>query len=98
MHIAIKLNHFESALFLFMETASPFVIDVDGKRPIDYSQSLIMKSLCDRATLLYFVHSIGKQKDFYQNVKRGFVYFVRHELPYDKFIRVYKIVLGDKEE
>ena len=98
MHIAVKLNHFESALFLFIETASPFVIDIDGKRPIDYCQSLIMKSLCDRATLLHVVHSIGKQKEFYQNVKSGFVYFVRNELPYNIFIRVYKIVFGDKEE
>lgn len=98
VHVAVKLNHFESALFLFMETASPFVIDVNGKRPIDYCQSSFMKSLCDRATLLHVVHSIGKQKDFYQKVKRGFVYFVRHELPYDIFTRVYKLALGDKEE
>jgi hypothetical protein len=56
-----------------------------------------MKSLCDRATLLHIVHSMGKQKDFYKKVKRGFMYYVKNELPYNIMRRLIYMIDDDEE-
>lgn len=82
---------------LFMESASPFILDDEGKKPVDYCSNSLMKSLCDRATLLHIVHSMGKQKDFYKKVKRGFMYYVKNELPYNIMRRLIYMI-NDNEE
>ena len=63
-----------------MEGASPFKIDLSGKNPSDYCKTRVMKSICKRAMLLHGIHLLGKQKDFYVNIKRGFLYFIVYEI------------------
>ena len=80
LHYAIEFNHYEAVVLLLMEGASPFKIDLSGKNPSDYCKTRVMKSICKRAMLLHGIHLLGKQKDFYINIKRGFLYFIVYEI------------------
>lgn len=80
LHLAVLMNSIESALLLIMEGASTMIVDSCGKKPIDYCKSQAMKEICNRGMLLNVIHFLGKQKVFYQNVKRGMMYFIVNEM------------------
>ena len=80
LHLAVLMNSIESALLLIMEGASTMIVDSSGKKPIDYCKSELMKDICNRGMLLNVIHFLGKQKVFYQNVKRGMMYFIVNEM------------------
>ena len=80
LHLAMDLNCCEAAIVLVMEGASLFKVDSEGKRCGDYCKSELMKFLHKRALLLHGIHLLGKQRNFYMNVKRGIMYFVINEI------------------
>ena len=80
LHIAIMMEKVESAIVLLMEGASLRIEDSNGKKPPDYCKSKLMEYVCGRALLLHVIHFLGKQKFFYQKIKRGIIYFVENEL------------------
>lgn len=70
----------ESAIVLIMEGASLTIEDSHRKKPSDYCKSKLLEYVCGRALLLHVIHFFGKQKLFYQKIKRGIIYFVENEL------------------
>jgi hypothetical protein len=76
----MELNCKEAALVLLMEGASPFKLDLLGKKCGDYCKSELMKFIIKRGMLLYGINLLGKQKNFYKNMKRGIIYFVVNEI------------------
>ena len=92
LHLGINNNNFDAVIFLFLYYASPFKRDKSGKKPIDYAKNYRMATLCKRATALHVVHLFGKNKDFYENVKRGFSYFVESEYKNEMEKEAYEIV------
>ena len=80
LHLAMDLNCCEAAVVLVMEGASLFKVDLEGKRCGDYCKSELMKFIHKRTLLLHGIHLLGKQKNFYMNVKRGIMYFVINEI------------------
>lgn len=80
LHLAMELNCKEAALVLLMEGASPFKLDLLGKKYGDYCKSELMKFIIKRGMLLYGINLLGKQKKFYKNMKRGIIYFVVNEI------------------
>ena len=83
LHLAVQMNSVESAALLLMEGASTTVLDYNGKRPCDYCKTKLMKDICSRGMMLNVIHFLGKQKEFYQNVKRGMMYFIVNEIKFD---------------
>ena len=83
LHLAVQMNSVESAALLLMEGASTTVLDYNGKRPSDYCKTKLMKDICSRGMMLNVIHFLGKQKEFYQNVKRGMIYFIVNEIKFD---------------
>ena len=92
LHLAIMNNHFDAVVFLFLFYASPFKKDLSGKNPIDYAKNYRMKTLCKRAIALHVVHLFGKPFNFYENVKRGFAFFVESEYKNDLQPDAYEFV------
>ncbi len=92
LHLAINFNKFESVVFLFLYYASPFIKDKYGKKPIDYCKNYKMKILCKRAILLHIIHIFGGHQKFYENVKRGFAFFVESEFKHELDCEAYKYI------
>jgi hypothetical protein len=92
LHLAILFNKFESVVFLFLYYASPFIKDKHGKKPIDYCKNYKMKILCKRAILLHIIHIFGGHQKFYENVKRGFAFFVESEFKHELDCEAYKYI------
>ena len=98
LHLAIMNNHFDVVVFLFLFYASPFKGDLSGKKPIEYAKNYRMKTLCKRAIALHVVHLFGKPFNFYENVKRGFAFFVESEYKNDLQPDAYEYVSNMAKE
>ena len=92
LHLAIINNNFESVVFLFLNYASPFIKDKYGKKPIEYCKNYKMEILCKKATGFHLAHLFGNNKNFYQNVKRSFTFFVESEFRNDLGDEAYKFI------
>ena len=98
LHIAVKKNNYEAVIFLCLYLASPSVTDNEGKKPKDYCQSFKMDVLCKRIQALHVIHLFGKPGKFYENVQRGFSYFVVNEYKYDLNKEAYYYVYDKAEQ
>ena len=92
LHLAIINNNFESVVFLFLNYASPFIKDKYGKKPIEYCKNYKMEILCKKATGFHIAHLFGKNKNFYNNVKKSFTFFVESEFRNDLGDEAYKFI------
>ena len=65
LHIAVKKNYYDSACILLYYSASPFIKDRDGKKPIEISNNFYMKSLLEKIMkihyLSYFQRTINQE-------------------------------------
>ena len=66
LHIAVKNNFYDSACILLYYCASPFLKDINGKKPIELSNNFDMKNLLEKTMKIhyisYFQRTINKQK------------------------------------
>lgn len=94
LHTAIINDYFESVIFLFLYYSSPFTVSLSGKKPIDYAKSDKIISICKRASALHVIHMFGNQENYYENVQRGFAFFVENECKKDLEPEAYSIIKG----
>ena len=87
-------NNYEAIVFLFLFYASPFTLSKSGKKAIDYAKNDKIISICKRATALHVIHMFGKQENYYENVQRGFSFFVVGECKGELVPHAYSIIKG----
>lgn len=92
LHLAVMNNNYEAIVFLFLFYASPFTLSRSGKKAIDYAKNEKIKSICKRATALHVIHMFGKQENYFENVQRGFSFFVVGECKGELVPQAYSII------
>ena len=92
LHLAVMNNNYEAIVFLFLFYASPFTLSKSGKKAIDYAKNDKIISICKRATALHVIHMFGKQENYFENVQRGFSFFVVGECKGELLPQAYSII------
>jgi hypothetical protein len=80
LFIAAQQNNFEFITVLLFEIADPLIKNLKGERPIDVTNNQKAKFILERAKMLHFFHTIGKIKDFNENVRRGLRHLYNEEM------------------
>ncbi len=97
LHLAVINNNFEAIIYLLLFYANPFTLSNSGKKAIDYSQNNKITFVLKRAILLHIIHIIGNKGHFFENVQRGFSFFVVNECKNDLQPEAFAFVKGMAE-
>ena len=97
LHLAVINNNFEAIIYLLLFYANPFTLSNSGKKAIDYSQNNKITFVLKRANLLHIIHIIGNKGHFFENVQRGFSFFVVNECKNDLQPEAFAFVKGMAE-
>lgn len=89
LSLAIEKNFVNCIILLFFYFASPFIENREGQLPYEYINDTYIKEMCKRVCTLHIVNNFEKRnKHFYDNIQRGFCFYMLNEYKYiiDEFI------------